>query len=202
MNIPLKCQCGSLRGVAIDISPSKGNRLTCMCDTCQTYAHHLGQAEKILDKYGGTDIFQMTPSELTITEGIEHLRCLQLEGRGVLRWYAGCCNTPVANTLSSAKVPFVGVPHTFMDHAGHRRTREQDLGPLLARTMGEHGIGELPSDAYSSTPLSVIFRSLYLLILAWLKGKHEPSPFFDADTGKPIFKPELVYKNKNDTNSF
>ncbi len=196
MDIPLKCHCGLLRGVARDIRPSGGNRLTCMCDTCQAYAHHLGRADTILDLYGGTDIFQMTPRQLTFTESIEHLRCLQLEGRGVLRWYAGCCNTPVANTVSSARVPFVGVPHTFMDHAGHGRTREEDLGPILARTMGEYGIGELPADAYYSAPMRIMLRSLWLLFLAWLKGQHQPSPFFDADTGKPILEPELVYKEK------
>lgn len=196
MDIPLKCHCGLLRGVAKDVNPSRGNRLICMCDTCQTYAHHLGQADNILDQYGGTDIFQMTPGQLILAEGMENLRCLQLEGRGVLRWYGGCCNTPVANTVSSAKIPFVGVPHTFMDHAGHGRTREEDLGPLLARTMGEYGIGELPADAYRSAPLSIMFRSLWLLFLAWLKGQHKPSPFFDTDTGKPILEPELVYKKK------
>lgn len=97
-----------MRGVALNVRPSSGNRLTCMCDTCQAYAHHLGQADKILDQYGGTDVFQMTPSQLSITEGIENLRCLRLEGRGVLRWYAGCCNTPVANTGHLPRCPLSG----------------------------------------------------------------------------------------------
>ena len=192
----MKCFCGSLRGVAFDFSPSSGVRLACMCDTCQAYAHHLEQADKILDQYGGTDIFQISPSHLSLMEGIENLRCLRLEGRGVLRWYAGCCNTPVANTLASAKVPFIGVPHTFMDHEGHGRTREEDLGPLLARTMGKYGIGKLPSDAYRSAPLSIIGRSLRLLLIAWLKGQHRPSPFFDTNTGQPILKPTVVYKER------
>lgn len=194
MDIPLKCECGKVQGIGRNVDPSSGNRLACMCDTCQAYAHYLGKAGQILDQYGGTDIFQMTPSQLTISEGIENLGCLKITAEGVLRWYARCCNTPVANTVSSPKVPFVGVPHTFMDHEGHGRTRDQDLGPLLARTMGEYGIGELPADAHRGIPLNIILRSLRLLLLAWLKGQSTPSPFFDAKTGEPILEPELVYE--------
>ena len=99
--VPLKCSCGSVQGVARDVSPKTGNRLVCMCDDCQAYAHHLGRAEHILDRNGGTEVFQLTPSQLTLTEGREHLRCLRLKEKGLMRWYAGCCNTPVANTLAS-----------------------------------------------------------------------------------------------------
>jgi hypothetical protein len=190
--VPLKCSCGSVQGVARYVSPKTGNRLVCMCDDCQAYAHHLGRAEHILDRNGGTEVFQLTPSQLTLTQGREHLRCLRLKEKGLMRWYAGCCNTPLANTLASPRIPFVGVPQPFMDHEGDGRTREQVLGPLLARVQGRFGIGELPADAYQRAPLGLIVRSLRILSAAWIKGRHAPSPFFDASTGEPAVAPVVL----------
>lgn len=191
-NIPLKCHCGSLQGVAQNVSPNSGARLTCLCDDCQTYAHSLGSSERILDPYGGTDVFQLTPSQITLTCGTEQLRCLRLSKKGLMRWYAGCCNTPVANTLSSPKIPFAGVPHTFMDHEGHQQTREEDLGPILAKIQGKFSNRELPPDAHQRAPLRIILRSLRIFIISWVKGLHTPSPFFDATTGEPVVTPKVL----------
>jgi hypothetical protein len=38
-----------------------------------------------------------------------HLRLMRLSEKGLLRWYAGCCDTPLFNTMATPKVPFVGV---------------------------------------------------------------------------------------------
>src|SRR5713226_4481912 len=118
MNVQLKCNCGALRGVASGISKSSGNRIVFMCDDCQAYAHFLGRAKEILDDNGGTDVFPVTPSNLKITHGIENLKCLRLTDKGMIRWYAGCCKTPIANSMPSPRAPFAGVIHTIMNHAG------------------------------------------------------------------------------------
>ena len=46
-NVALSCTCGKVRGTARDVDPAYGNHIVCMCDDCQTYAHHLGRAEDI-----------------------------------------------------------------------------------------------------------------------------------------------------------
>ena len=190
--LPLKCTCGAVRGVATDLSPATGNRLVCLCDDCQDYAHHLEREEAILDADGGTDVFQMTPAQLEITHGAEHLRCLRLSPKGLLRWYTGCCNTPVGNTLASPRVPFVGVPHLFMDHAASGLSRDQALGPVRAKIQARFSPRAVPADAHRRAPPSLIARSAWQLLRGWLAGRQRPSPFFDARTGAPTVEPTVL----------
>jgi len=133
VDIPLRCSCGRVRGLAKDVSAERGNRLVCMCNDCQAYAHWLGQADTLLDEYGGTDVYPLTPSQMTFTAGADQIRCLRLTPRGLLRWHTECCKTPVGNTLASARVPFVGVPLLCMDHLGDGWPRESILGPVRAK---------------------------------------------------------------------
>jgi hypothetical protein len=115
MNIPLKCKCGALRGLATDIPESIGKRVICMCGDCQAYTHFLGCTQEVLDKNGGTEVVPMRPAHLKITHGLENLKCVRLSSDGMMRWYAGCCKMPIANTLTSSKIPFAGVVHTILD---------------------------------------------------------------------------------------
>ena len=112
MDIPLKCSCGAMRGFVHDISSQRGHRTVCMCNDCQAYAHYLGQAITVLDANGGTDVVPVAPANLEITQGIENLKCLRLTEKGMLRWYAGCCNTPIANSAAISKIPFAGLIHS------------------------------------------------------------------------------------------
>lgn len=163
-----------------------------MCDDCQAYAYWLERADDILDENGGTAVFQMTPAQLKLVEGREHLRCVRLSDKGLMRWYAGCCNTPIGNTLASAKMPFIGVFHLVMDHARDGRTAEEALGPVRARVQARWGRGELPADAHPRAPLGLILRSVRLLLRGWLRGGHAPSPLFDPLTGKPVAEPTVL----------
>src|SRR5688572_22885083 len=97
MLIPLKCNCGSIRG-QVEISRSMNKRIICLCNDCQAYAHYLGRVDRMLDPNGGTDIVPVHPAKLRLTRGAEYLACVRLSDDGVYRWYAGCCNTPIANT--------------------------------------------------------------------------------------------------------
>ena len=134
----------------------------------------------------------MAPSNLEITQGIENLKCLRLTGKGMLRWYASCCNTPIANTAPFSKVPFAGVVHTIMDFAGDGKTRDNSLGPVGMRVQGQYGIGILPEGTYQKTPLKLILHALRFIIAGWLKGRYKPSPFFNPKTGKPTVEPYIL----------
>lgn len=162
-----------------------------MCDDCQTYAHYLGRSEEILDAHGGTEIFQMRPSQLRLTEGTDNLRCVRLSPKGLMRWYAGCCKTPVGNTLSSAKVPFVGVFHLFMHHEDGGPSRDEILGPLRGKVQGRFSRGEMPADAHRTAPAGLILRAGWFLLGGWIRGQQRPSPFFDA-AGRCVVEPTIL----------
>ena len=189
-DVSLRCRCDRVRGVARDLSGRSGNRVVCYCDDCQTYARWLG-GEGIVDGHGGTDVFQMAPARLRIERGAEELRCVRLAPKGLLRWYAGCCRTPIGNTLASPRVPFVGVVHAFMDHGADGRARDEALGPPLASIFGEFAAAGAPPGVRARAPRSLLVRSAGLLLLAWLRGDARPSPFFDQ-TGAPVSEPLVL----------
>ena len=58
LDLPLRCRCGRLRGVASNVSRSAGLRFACYCKDCQAFARFLDRAD-VLDAAGGTDIFEM-----------------------------------------------------------------------------------------------------------------------------------------------
>jgi hypothetical protein len=175
----------------MDVSPETGNRIVCYCDDCQAYAHFLGRFD-VLDAHGGTDIFQMTPAQLRITAGVECVRCLRLTDKGLVRWFAGCCKTPMANTVASPRVPFVGVVHCFMDHAAHGRSRDDVLGPPVGFVQGRFAPGGVPPHAHSRAPVGLVVRAARLLAGAWIAGKSRPSPLFDPATGALIARPQVL----------
>jgi|CZKU01.1.fsa_nt_gi hypothetical protein len=200
--VHLRCRCGKLEGLATDVSPRTGNHLICYCDDCQAYAHFLeraggrgGRSGAILDAHGGTEIFQMTPSQFQLTAGDEHLSLVKLSQKGLMRWFAGCCRTPVANTVSSARVPFVGVPRAFMESGADGNALDDALGPVIGYANARFATGEvggLPAGASSKVPLGLIGRGLRLLAGAWLAGKNRPSPFFHPSTGAPVVVPQVL----------
>jgi len=190
--LPLQCSCGSLRGVVAGVTPRRSNRLVCMCDDCQTYAHWLGRAAEVLDPHGGTEVVQVTPAMLQITEGIEHLQCARLSPKGLHRWYAACCKTPLANTLG-AKMPFVGIIHLALRSGDDAMPSDADIGPILARVNARFGHGAVGADAHARAPFGFILRSIGKLARDALHRAHRPSPFFD-DKGDPVVEPTVLSK--------
>jgi hypothetical protein len=186
-----------MHGVATEVRPDNGNRIVCMCDDCQAFALFLDRPDA-LDQYGGTDIYQTTPSQLTITDGIEHLRCMRLSPKGLFRWYAGCCNTPIANTADTARAPFAGVIHTFMDHDASGRSRDDVLGPPLGLLMAKFALGQPPAGAHPTVPPSIMVRTVKYLLKGLVTGKASPSPFFDARTKSPVVVPKVLTKEERD----
>ena len=197
-DVPLRCRCGALRGVATGLSPRTGNRAVCYCDDCQAYAHFLGRTD-VLDAHGGTDIFQITPSQVRITDGADRLRCMRLSENGLMRWYAGCCDTPLGNPLASARVPFVGVVHAVMDHAGDGRSRDEVLGKPRGYIYGRFAVGGLPRHAHPTAPIGMILRALGTLVSAAVRGKHGPSPFFDGSSGQPVTTPRVLSADERES---
>src|SRR5215204_4669214 len=97
----LRCRCGEVHGSVTNAAPGAVNRVVCYCDDCQAFLHHLGCAE-LLDASGGTDIVQVAPAALAFDRGAERIAGLRLTPKGLYRWYADCCKTPLGNTLTPA----------------------------------------------------------------------------------------------------
>lgn len=187
MDVPLKCECSKVQGLATHISPGYGNRIICYCNDCQAFANYLERGSSILDEYGGTDIFQLSPSQVKITAGKEHIRCIRLRPKGLYRWYTNCCKTPIGNTMSAA-LPFVGMIHNFMDDGGKR---DEYLGPVLAYTLVKSAKETLPDERKQGFPFKVTVRGICKLIVWKIKGLNQPSPFFNPD-GTPVSEPEIL----------
>jgi hypothetical protein len=82
LDLPLRCRCGRMRGVASDVSQSSGFRFVCYCRDCQAFARFLERAD-VLDPAGGTDIFQMPPARVKLVAGTDAMRCLRLSNKGL-----------------------------------------------------------------------------------------------------------------------
>lgn len=186
--INLKCACGTVKGKTSAVNSKIGTRITCCCDDCQAFAHYLGQDESVLDQYGGTDILQIPVSFLTISEGKSEIACIRLSPKGMYRWYANCCNTPIGNTFGAGG-PFIGVIHNFLDNA---ETSEVDLGKSRGHVLTKFAKTPVPENLKASS-LSINF-TMITKILSWkLKGLSKPSEFFNND-GKPICEPKILDK--------
>lgn len=181
------CDCGKLQGVFRDVAAGNGNRTVCYCRDCQAFARFLERPD-VLDVQGGTEIFQHSPRGLVFTEGVEQLACLRLSDKGMLRWYAACCRTPIANTLPSPSMCFVG-----LIRAAWNPQDDALLGPIRNRVQAQSAVGDTAELAASKgIPLPVFARVLWILLKARLRGDHRYSPFFDAATGEPRVEPQVL----------
>jgi len=183
------CRCREVRGIVADVSPRSANRVICYCDDCQAFAHHLGRAD-LLDPHGGSDIVQVAPASLSFVQGRDRIAGLRLTPKGLYRWHSTCCNTPLGNTLKPA-IPFVGL--FAQAFAGGAQGADDLFGKPVGAIMGRFAIGDVPS-ASKRFGAALLLGALRR-VLGWrLSGKAWPHPFFDRNTGDPIY-PLVVLTN-------
>jgi hypothetical protein len=181
-NAALQCRCREVRGLVTNVSPSTVNRVVCYCDDCQAFLHHLGRAD-LLDAQGGTDLIQIAPASLMFVQGTERIVGLRLTPKGLYRWYASCCRTPLGNTLSPA-IPFVGV----VAQAFESETQRPDdlIGRPIGAIYGKYAVGRAPEGSTRLSP-RLMARAIRM-VLGWrLRGQTWPHPFFERGSRKPRF---------------
>ncbi|WP_300210019.1 DUF6151 family protein [Bradyrhizobium sp.] len=182
MDAEFRCRCGEVRGIVTDASPRTANRVVCYCADCQAFAHRLGRAD-LLDAHGGSDIVQVAPAALSFVQGQDRIVGLRLTPKGLYRWYASCCNTPVGNTLTPA-VPFVGVIATAFDQGAQRA--DGVFGRPAGAIQGKHAVGQAPPGS-TGIKLSLLVSAV-VKILGWrVRGKAWPHPFFTRDRDTPVY---------------
>jgi hypothetical protein len=183
----IRCRCGALRG-QLDCS-GVSNRGICYCTDCRAFANFLGRHGEILDERGGTEIVQLAQPCLTFSQGTEHLAAVRLSEKGLIRWYAACCKTPIGNTAATPKVGFIGVIHSCLD----RSHIDSDFGTSIAlmHTASALGDGKLKQRGL----FGMIVRILWILFITRISGRYKNSQLFDR-SGVPKAQPRVLTREE------
>jgi Family of unknown function (DUF6151) len=164
-DLPLRCRCGHLGGIAREASPSAGFRFVCYCADCQAFARCLDRPD-VLDAAGGIDIFQMAPGRVTLIEGMDALPILAL-----IHSFIDCGS---------------------MEHLAVGRSRDALLGPPLCRIYERSATGPLPPNAPPPPSFAVFARRGARMLGWWMHGLGRPNPFFDERTNAPLSAPRVL----------
>lgn len=185
-SIHLRCACGALQGSVA--ATHRASRAICYCRDCQAFARFLGPATGILNELGGTDIMATTPAFVHFTQGREHVRCMSLSETGLLRWYAGCCRTPIGNTPRTPRLPYVGLVHNCL--AATPRQLDATFGAAKVAINTESASGPVkPTQWRTFAAVLQIMRNVFA---ARLSGAYRENPFFKPGTAEPIAAPQVL----------
>jgi Family of unknown function (DUF6151) len=190
MNHPLRCRCGTLKGYVDTSKPV--NRAVCYCKDCQAFAHYLGRPSEILDSSGGTDVIQTVPAKVTFTQGRETLACMRLSEKGLVRWYASCCNTPIGNTAANYRLSFVGLIHNCLE--APPASLNDSFGPVRMWSFTKTAKAKIDASPFGMLP--GILRIFAMILRARLNGAYQRTPFFNANTGIPIVNPKILSQSE------
>jgi hypothetical protein len=160
----------------------------CYCRDCQAFARFLGNEGEILDAAGGSDIVATTPRFVSFSQGGEQLRCMSLSPNGLLRWYAACCRTPVANTPRDARLSYVGLLHNVL--GGTRAEIDAAVGP--ARVAIHTASALKPVTATPVATVASVVKIMGNVAAARLGGGYRQNPFFKPGSREPIAPPEVL----------
>ncbi|HEY0063812.1 MAG TPA: DUF6151 family protein [Telluria sp.] len=185
MDHPLECSCGKVKGYVSH--PDKAVRAVCYCRDCQAFARYLGKPGQILDGLGGTDVIAVTPENLHFTAGQDMLACMSLSEKGLLRWYARCCNTPLGNINRNNKVAHVGLIHNCL---GTPQAITASFGHVRMRNATGNADGK-PAPIPFGT-IRTIPRFVWQLLRARLDGSYKRNPFFRDEQGTPLTPPVVA----------
>jgi hypothetical protein len=188
-DVDVHCRCGILRGKLLGVSAETGSRMLCYCRDCQAFARFLG-TPGMLDAQGGSEVFQTTQAQLRLASGQDKLACVRLSDKGLLRFYASCCRSPIGNMLARRRSPFLGIAQPFMD-PGVGRTLDPVLGPVILSARSGAATAPLPPNRPKPNPILGVTHILRVIAASVLFGKHTPTPFFDAND-KLVVTPEIL----------
>ncbi|MDF1726566.1 MAG: DUF6151 family protein [Sulfitobacter sp.] len=172
------CACGGVRGTVQDPGPATGTHALCYCDSCRAAELYLGASDPAGE---GVHIFQTNPDRVTILSGADRLAPISFSEKGLLRWWATCCGTPMFNTMRSARLSFVGIRLPILaDPAA--------VGPV-------RGWGFIPKESGKTTHRGlyhILFKAMTRIARQGVTGAWKNTPFFDMTTGKPTAPVEVL----------
>lgn len=163
----LACACGELRARLVDIAVNDGVHVVCHCDDCRANMTALGHTDPGAE---GVDLFQTTPDKVRIDKGGENLAILRLTPKGVLRWYAKCCSTPLWTTMGTRTIPAMAVQTRNI-------TESDTLGPVTVRAFVQESGRPMRHENAVGWMTGLMARSAR----AWISGRWKTSELFDDD---------------------
>lgn len=184
----IQCECGTFRARLENFPRGSTGRLVCYCDDCQSFAHHLNRAD-LLDSAGGTEVISVYPGQMKIVAGRDVLKCLRLSPKGLYRWYAGCCNTPIAN--ANPGFPWAGVSGRVFT-VKDPDYLERVFGAVKSRVMGRFARGTPPAGTAQKINFKTIMTVAPFIIKGLATGRAKPSPFYAEDGRTPIAMPTVL----------
>jgi hypothetical protein len=187
-DVRLSCRCGKVQGSIRGITPTNCNHAVCLCDDCQLYAAFLA-TPGITDANGGTEITQVAHNQISISTGREYVACVRLYSKGMHRWYAHCCNTPLVNTMGPKSL-FGGVVHACVQESIDGGSLVQALGPIRERVQGKFGKGELPAGTSRTISFRMLVHILRRFAVWAIARTYKPSTFFSD--GSPFVAPQVL----------
>lgn len=191
MHHPLRCACGTVSG-SVAVAAARG-RAICYCRDCQSYAYALGAADAVLDADGGSDVVPTLQETVRIERGHDAIACLSLSERGLLRWYAQCCTTPLGNTPRDRRLSYLGLLHTCLA----RSRAELDAVFGAARMRVNTQWAKTPVAGTPFTAVAMVARLAPSLVRARFSGSFRQSPFFDGE-GRPIARVRVLSATEHD----
>jgi len=186
MNFPVRCRCGQLEGHVT--STDRAGRAVCYCRDCQAFARFLGNPERILNELGGTDIIATNPRFFRITRGKEQIRCMSLSEKGLLRWYAACCRTPIGNTPRNPKLSYLGLVRNCL--AGSPRELDQAFGPAKVAINTASATGKVDSRPWAT--FTAVLKITRNVAGSRLSGTYRENSFFKPGTAQPLVAPQVL----------
>ncbi|RZA30961.1 MAG: hypothetical protein EOP92_33645 [Lysobacteraceae bacterium] len=183
MTIALRCRCGQLRGQVDEHRVAA--RAVCYCKDCQAYGRFLGSG--VLDSAGGTEVAATLPAAVRFEAGLEHLACVSLGPKGLYRWYASCCRTPIGNTPRDPRTSYLGLVRACLDAPDAEL--DKALGPLRCRVETKFASGPVATSRLATA--GVVFKVGKMLVKARLGGGYRDNPLFRPGTQEPV-KPVQV----------
>ena len=159
----------------------------CHCRDCRAYAHHLGQPSHVLDTTSGTEFIAAPSPDVTFTAVGQNLACLSLTEKGLLRWYAKCCNTPIANTARDWKLPYVGLAHACL--AAGPDSVASSFPPIQMHLNVQEARGAPP--AMGLRKFFALLGFVPRMLATKATGGYRHTPFFDQN-GAPRVAVEVL----------
>jgi hypothetical protein len=182
---PIRCRCAKVRGELLDVASA--SRAVCYCKDCRAWASVLGREADMLDGAGGTTILAAQPSNVRFTDGLDRLACSSFSKRGLLRWYANCCRTPMGNTVRNPKQHFVGLARIALDPA----PLPGENGPPALRLFTPSATRPV-----TATPVAMAVSLGGILAraaIAVATGRWRRNPYFaDVAQATPLRMPQLI----------
>jgi hypothetical protein len=113
---------------------------------------------------------------------------MSLSHKGLLRWYTGCCRTPIGNTPRDPKLSYVGLIRNLL--AGSSKEADAVFGAARVALSNGSATGTV-----RPTPLPTVLALLKIIRNVWgsrVSGKYRENPFFRPSTTEPIVVPQVL----------